>query len=224
MYLLATLHTKSVFRPIPTSPTLRRMAKDSDVQLNLERGRRIAAIRASFSESQAAFGDRFNVEQVTVSRWESGWPVAQAYWKSIAELAGVSTAEFFLEQPSAPLISWVAASQLSDVGEITHPADAPRISTAGLPAGDWFALRVVGNSMDRVAPDESVILVNHADKRLVARRFYVFDSPEGATFKRYLDKPARLEAFSTEAGHDTIFPQRDLRVIGRVGRVVHDLP
>lgn len=193
-------------------------------KLDKARGQRIKALREKRGESQAEFGFLFDVEQATVSRWEAGYPVARTLWKHMAELAGTSAADFFLGTPlTVPLISWVSASSLADPGDIQPPDDAPMISATGLPTGDWFALRVEGDSMNRVAPEGCVIFVNRADRELRNRAFYVFDGPEGATFKRFADNPPRLEPFSTNPAHEIIFPQEGLRVVGRVGRVLLDL-
>ncbi|WP_371456382.1 LexA family protein [Thalassospira sp. MCCC 1A01428] len=44
-----------------------------------------------------------------------------------------------------------------------------------------------------------------------------------ATFKRYRSEPSRLEPASTNPKHQTIFPQDEIRVIGRVVRVIQEL-
>ena len=113
---------------------------------------------------------------------------------------------------------------MSDVGEVSATHAAQKLVTGDLPPGDWFALRVKGDSMDRVAPDGSVVLVNHADRRLVPGAFYIFGDYGEATFKRFLDKPVRLLApYSTNPSHDPIAPKPGFVVIGRVRRVVTDL-
>lgn len=123
-----------------------------------------------------------------------------------------------------PLLSWVAAGELKDAGDIPHPADVAWLSAAGLPPGDWFALRVDGDSMDLIAPDGSIIFVDRSDRDLVNERFYVFQGSDGATFKQYMADPNRLEPYSTNKAHKTKYPKRELFVIGRVRRVITELP
>jgi phage repressor protein C with HTH and peptisase S24 domain len=124
----------------------------------------------------------------------------------------------------APRLSWVAASKMTDVGEVPHPSDAPAVLIGDLPPGDWFALKVRGDSMDLIAPDGATILVNRADKRLVRNKFYVFSNGGEATFKRYVDRPMRrLEPCSSNRSHEPIYPGRDFVVVGRVHRVIVDL-
>lgn len=181
-------------------------------------------MRIGLHESQAAFGDRFHVEQATVSRWEKGEPIVRSLWEPLAKLGGVGVAEFILGgQQMVPLLSWVAAGSLQMIGDVPEIAEAPAIPMAGLEPGEWFALRVQGDSMDRVAPDNSLILVNRSDRALVSRKFYVFGNRGEATFKRYVDQPPRLEPFSTNPTHESIFPKQNLQVIGRVRRVIIDL-
>jgi SOS-response transcriptional repressor LexA len=123
-----------------------------------------------------------------------------------------------------PQLSWVAASKMTDVGEALHPAHAPTIPFADLPAGDYFALKVAGDSMDRVAPDGSTILVNRRDRRLISNRYYVFGNRGEATFKRYIASPTKLlMPFSNNPTHAPLVPGKGLSVIGRVYRVLVDL-
>lgn len=124
-----------------------------------------------------------------------------------------------------PRISWVGASQMRDVGDVSHPADVPKIAASDLPRGEWFALRVEGDSMDRVAPEGATILVNQSDKRLLPNRYYIFGIRGEATFKRYISEPVkRLEPFSWNPAHRPIYPSREIVVLGRVRRVIVDLP
>jgi SOS-response transcriptional repressor LexA len=86
-----------------------------------------------------------------------------------------------------PLISWVSAGPLGQTEAIEQYADAPRVSGPDLDeGGDWIALRVQGDSMDRISPPDSIILVNRRDRRLVPNACYVIADHDGsATYKRY---------------------------------------
>ncbi|MBR0700148.1 helix-turn-helix domain-containing protein [Bradyrhizobium diazoefficiens] len=124
-----------------------------------------------------------------------------------------------------PLVSWVSAGRMT-VQEGVRRADVKKyLLTADLPRGDWIALQVQGDSMDRVAPDGSYIFVNTEDQALLNDRFYVFSTEQGeATFKRYrAGRPARLQPYSTNPDHETIQATDDFKVVGRVGRVITDL-
>lgn len=125
----------------------------------------------------------------------------------------------------APLLSWVSASRLAMQEGVKRSDVRKYVYLADLPKGDWVVLEVQGDSMDRVAPDGSYICVNLADQRVVNDHFFVFGTPEGeATFKRYrAGNPPRLQPFSTNPDHETIQMAGDILIVGRVGRVIHDL-
>src|SRR5690606_31605024 len=64
------------------------------------------------------------------------------------------------------------------------------LTITDLPLGDWIALRVDGDSMNRISPPDSIILVNRKDKRLVNNACYVIADHHGnATYKRYRPNP-----------------------------------
>ena len=124
----------------------------------------------------------------------------------------------------APLLSFVQAGALTDVGDIVPQSDAQRVPIGDLPSGNWIALRVHGDSMDRVAPEGSIILVDRSDKKLASNRYYVLSDRGEATFKRYTAKPVkRFEPFSLNPSHQAIYPSNGLSVVGRVHRVIIDL-
>lgn len=127
------------------------------------------------------------------------------------------------------LISWVSAGQLvqadAELGfeEIEY---APTVYAPGLDAnGDWIALRVNGDSMNKVSPHDSVIFVNRLDRRLVPGACYVIgDGDGGATYKRYRP-PNTWEPWSTNPKHEPfVLPEgRDPDIIGRVRKTVTDM-
>jgi SOS-response transcriptional repressor LexA len=124
-----------------------------------------------------------------------------------------------------PLLSRVAAGNLRLQHGI-EPHDVERYIKVGeLPKGDWIALEVDGDSMDRIAPDGAILLVDRADDKLLDGRYYVFSLGGGeATFKRYRRSPPRMQPFSTNPDHMSIPADNDdLYVIGRAKRVIHDI-
>lgn len=125
---------------------------------------------------------------------------------------------------SMPLILFVNAGRMRDQ-LLVEPGDMLRsITVSDLPPGDWVALEVSGNSMDRVAPHGSIICVNRKDKRLLQDRFYVFAYDDGAsTFKRYKSDPDRFVPYSHDPDEETVHPDGDWTVFGRVKRVIADL-
>ncbi|WP_127076165.1 LexA family protein [Rhodomicrobium lacus] len=123
-----------------------------------------------------------------------------------------------------PIISWVSAGRLFHVEPQSGLSECPKLLMAGLRAGEWIALTIKGDSMDRVAPEGSHILVNRREKMLINGNFYVVLTSDGeATFKRYRHNPDRLEPFSTNSSHETIFINQPTEVIGTVRKVITDL-
>ena len=122
-----------------------------------------------------------------------------------------------------PIITWVSAGQMKggngeqdNIGEMDMPGLDPK--------GRWIALRVDGDSMDRISPPGSLILVNLADRRLVTNACYIIANDDGeASYKRFRANPARFEPVSTNPAHEPIFPEGEPAVIGRVRRSVLDM-
>lgn len=127
---------------------------------------------------------------------------------------------------NVPLVSWVSAGRLTSQAGIVEAEIERFIPVTGLPKGDWIALSVLGDSMNRIAPEGSVIIVNRAEDALLNDRFYVFSLEDGgATFKKFRRDPQPMaQPHSTNLDHLSI-PLRDdaYYVVGRVRRVITDL-
>lgn len=127
--------------------------------------------------------------------------------------------------PSIPIISWVSAGVLANNGPMDEVLGT--VFVADLPKGNWIALRVEGDSMDRISPPDSIILVNRDEKSLIPFACYVISDERGrATYKRYRPDPVRFEPVSTNPAHEPIFsPSTDNApvVIGRVRRSIYNL-
>ena len=66
--------------------------------------KRLRALREKLGETQEAFAARFDVQQATVARWESGSVPHRKLWPRIARVAGVSTYQLFMEAPVSEAI------------------------------------------------------------------------------------------------------------------------
>jgi phage repressor protein C with HTH and peptisase S24 domain len=124
------------------------------------------------------------------------------------------------------LVSWVSAGQLAQPDSSVSAAEidyAPPVYASDLdPAGDWIALRVDGDSMNRISPQDSIIFVDRRDRRLVPNACYVIgDGNGGATYKRYRP-PSRWEPVSTNPEHKPIDLPIGVEpdIIGRVRKTV----
>lgn len=123
-----------------------------------------------------------------------------------------------------PLISWISAGQLADQDAVLDWSEFNTVAATDLPAGDWIALKVEGNSMNKISPPESTILVNRKDKRLVANACYVIADETGrATYKRY--RPNAKPPYQP-ASYEKVEPPKlegAITVIGRVRRSSIDM-
>jgi len=127
-----------------------------------------------------------------------------------------------------PLLDSVTAGRLGSPSSQIPVEDVPLLAFADLGRGEFFALRVDGDSMDRLSPDGSTIVVNRRDRDLIGGKCYIFALRGGTTFKMWEPGepggPPYLAPHSTNPIHKPIlFKKRDLEVIGRVKRTVLDL-
>ncbi|AVX04202.1 hypothetical protein MXMO3_01676 [Maritalea myrionectae] len=124
---------------------------------------------------------------------------------------------------TVPLVSWVSAGQLTEQAPVVDFDEFPPVETAGLPKGNWIALRVSGDSMNKISPPDSIIFVDLDDRELVPNALYVVADEEGhATYKRY--RPNENPPFQPASYHDVGPPDIDgaANVIGRVRRSLID--
>jgi len=171
------------------------------------------------------------VSQQLISQLENGRNQTTKELPSIAQALGVAVHEIDenfvtdlagIPTTVVPLISWVSAGAMASESISDEALGSIRI--ADLAPGDWIALRVTGDSMDRISPPESIIIVNRRDKMLVTNACYVIADENGdATYKRFRANPMRFEPVSTNTAHEAIFPDHEPLIVGRVKRSMIDM-
>jgi SOS-response transcriptional repressor LexA len=186
---------------------------------------RQARIAAGFKTAKQAT-DRFNWNYVTYQQHEKGTRGLQRAATKYAKKLGVSPAWLLTGEGSGPgssgspnyipLISWINAGKMAADEAPSEAIDT--VVAANLdPNGQWIALRVQGDSMDRISPPGSVIFVNRNDRDLVPGGFYVVANElHEATYKRWRPDPSRFEPYSNNPEHAPIIPNGEITVIGRV--------
>lgn len=130
------------------------------------------------------------------------------------------------EPPGLPLVAWVNAGKFADVNSQLPTRRIKLDLIRDLGAGDFFATKVEGDSMDRVSPPGSIIIVDRNDKVLVSGKCYVFAVGGKTTFKMYMaGDPPYLSPHSTNPINPPLFIKRkgDIEIVGRVKRTVLDL-
>ncbi len=207
-------------------------------------GRRLAQAREDRGISQSGLARALGVSRGAVGQWETGQtsPATENLSQAAIELTvafdwlatgrGTKAPPDPYQPPAGPrrlqqvpVLSWVSAGKLADAGSQIPVEDVPLLAFADLGRGDFFALKVRGDSMDRLSPEGSVIVVNRADRALVTGKAYVFCVRGETTFKLWHADPPYLAPYSTNPANQPIFIKRksDFDVIGRVRRTVLDL-
>jgi SOS-response transcriptional repressor LexA len=164
-----------------------------------------------------------------IARWADQERKLPMEWaEEIARCLDIDLAALVLPQAGplgAPLISWVNAGALKAPSAVIEVGEAKLAYAHGLDAkGEWIALQVEGDSMDRISPPESIIFINRRDRRLVANACYVIADAEGgqASYKRFRPNPDRWEPVSTNSEHEPIFVKkgREPMIVGRVRKTL----
>jgi SOS-response transcriptional repressor LexA len=194
----------------------------------------VAAGYPTPTEAAKAFKSSKEVEinkNTLTSHCNGNRPLSRKAAERYAKAFGVSAGWLlFDDQEEAqgdieiPVLSIVNAGALRDQPGVSGHDVESWVKVSDLPKGDWVGLEVEGDSMDRIAPNGSIILVNRADTRLIDGRFYVFSLGCGAaTFKRWRRDPERLQPYSTNPDHISTPVDDGLFVFGRARRVIIDI-
>lgn len=125
-----------------------------------------------------------------------------------------------------PLVAWVNAGKFADVQSQLPPRRLKLDIVRDLGPGDYFATKVEGDSMDRVSPPGSIIIVDRNDKVLVSGKYYVFAIGGKTTYKTYMaGDPPYLAPYTTNPTNPPIFIRKksDIEIVGRVKRTLLDL-
>ena len=192
-------------------------------------GENLRSIRKSKSLSQTKVAELSGVSQQLISQLETGQTERTTELPALAQALGVGVHELDpsytpeaegVPTLSVPYLAWVSAGAM--IRDDIADEALGLIRVADLPAsGDWIALKVSGDSMNRISPPDSIIFVDRSDRNLVPNGCYVISDVEGnATYKRYRSSPVRFEPVSSNPRHEPIFPDNDPIVVGRVRRSI----
>jgi SOS-response transcriptional repressor LexA len=195
-----------------------------------ELARRVSARRRTRGKAE--------VRQQSVNQLEQGGVDAPRYLLELAEALEVDVAwlsghgldmQPVAARPVAgiirvPLVSWVEAGALSDTVDPYLPGDAAEWLPVAHHHDNLIALTVKGQSMDRLAPEGTIIIVDLTDRALIDGRHYVFRHEGRATFKTWRrGPPERLEPQSTDPDYQPIVPRHGVEVVGRVIRKTEEI-
>lgn len=123
-----------------------------------------------------------------------------------------------------PVLDKIQAGKLAPSISQATAENMKTVSVPNLPKGDYFALEVEGNSMNRLTPPGSIIIVNRRDKQLIPGAAYVFLVEGETTFKRWKIKPESLDPDSKDKDYKPISIDRKkgFEVLGRVIKRIVD--
>lgn len=186
----------------------------------------ITAVREKRGLTIEQLSDRTGLSVSYISRMARGdRNVSVKNLNKIAAALDVSPSELIDDHlmVEIPIISWVSAGhmlredgQQDVIGHIEMPYLDPR--------GQWIALRVEGDSMDRISPPGSLIFVDLTDQELVPNGCYVIaDDGNHVTYKRFRANPARFEPVSTNLSLQPIYPDGEPIIVGRVRLSIIDM-
>lgn len=188
--------------------------------------------------------ERLDTNKQNITRWSNGDRKLTVEWaKKLAPLLDTAADALLLvsqsdapDKPakglkrmlSVPLLDTVTAGKLKTPSSQIPVEDVPLLAFADLGRGEFFALRLEddADSMDRLSPPRSILVVNKADRELRSGRCYIFSIDGETTYKMWQDgEPPYLAPYSTNPIHKPVFirRKRDFDVIGRVKRTVLDL-
>lgn len=163
----------------------------------------------------------------SVARWEKGErQPRQRYLNELAGVLGTTPADLLRNDQAPnrriPILGKITAGNWREAVEDPVGEMSVDLDTEGENA---FGLIVDGDSMDKIAPDGSKVVVNPDDRDLHDKRVYAMANDDGeTTFKRYMSSPARLEPCSTNEAHKPIMVSgQPFTVIGRVTRLLVEL-
>jgi repressor LexA len=158
----------------------------------------------------------------TISRLESGRiALTQEWLQTIGAALNVNPFELIADRASQirliPVIGYVSAGKWA---EAIEDPDGWHPVPANIGGPSLFALKPKGDSMDNVASEGEIIVVDPDQLELIPGKAYIITNGEGdATFKRYQPDPPRLEPDSSNPDHQPIQIGREPFLI--VGRVVY---
>ncbi len=148
--------------------------------------------------------------------------LAQASGTNIARLTELGASNI-LGPKRVPVVSWVQAGAMAATTDPYPPGHAEEYISVTYESSNMISLKVLGSSINQIAQEGAHLIVDLDDKDLVDRKLYVFRQNDEATVKVYRPNPPRLVPASTDRNHETIFPEGDIEVVGRVVQVIHQL-
>ncbi len=185
----------------------------------------IAELRAQIGAkrfSQRALADHLKIAPARVTEMVKGERRIQqhemervANWLGLSDDAALNLPEGAMPVRPVPLLGEVPGGPWREAVQSRHT-----YIQAALPGTreNAYALKVVGDSMDKLVGDGATIVIDPDDRDLFDKWLYVVRNDDGdVTFKQYRESPARLVPCSRNPEHKIIpIADRTYEIIGRV--------
>ena len=192
---------------------------------------RIRQLRTSYEMKQSDLAHRLSVKANTISYWENGiyepsfdmlQKMAEIFDTSIDYILGRSN----IQKPDSshgsiiPVLGEVAAG--IPIEAITDIVDYEEIDAALARTGEFFGLRIKGNSMEPRMREGDVVIVRQQDSAETGDTVVVLVNGDSATVKKIKYGPDGITLLPTNPAYDPLFysaaevEQLPVRVIGRV--------
>lgn len=153
----------------------------------------IRRLREALGETQGQFGNRFGVEQPTVSRWERNLsPPERKYLSAMAALANVDESAFVYEPGTANLVPVVGYAAGGDEWlPVDDYAQGDGMQPVELSLGDAdpIAIMVRGDSMAPVYRDGDILVCSRqrgSDLSTALNRDCVVKTADGRCYIKFL--------------------------------------
>jgi SOS-response transcriptional repressor LexA len=202
---------------------------DPRSKLRLQEARSLAGFKTP-TEAARAFPHLIN-QNTIISHENGNRPISKKAAAKYAQAFKVSPGWILFEEEEdkfaateVPVVSMVTAGALQFREGVESKDVIRTVSLSGLPDGDWIGLIVDGDSMNRIAPPGSIIVVNRRDKSLLNEKFYVFvNDMNESTFKMFRKNPRGLRPYSTNPDYMAMPLTDDMQVFGRARIVVTEI-
>jgi transcriptional regulator with XRE-family HTH domain len=189
-------------------------------------GSKIKFYREALGLSQGKLSRRAEVTQQLISQLEHEHNVSTRSLPAIARALGVQVKDLdvnFQDTTSgSDLLPIPVLSEAEVIADAARSKSDESVSISDLPYGDWIALMMTDDAMDRVAPPGALIIVNRADRELEDGGLYLFSEGREVKCRRY--RAGKSEAWLPFSVNPEHFAEPYLRgsqkIVGRCRRSV----
>lgn len=193
-------------------------------------GKNLKRIREEKSLSQRSLAKRAQVSQQLLSSLENEIVASTRELPKIAAALGVhpsaiDTRFVGIGEATSDAVEVPILSPQEIMAGVGHSTDDERFAMSDLGTGDWIAMRVTDDAIDRVCPAGGLAIVNRAERKLEEGGLYLFSTGWEVMLRRFRRGTTDLLLpFSLNPEHIAIPYERTAhKVVGRCRRSVLEL-